>query len=88
MPTDYVYELWNGKAVVGFYKSSSPIYGKSVHIFETSILKEIYGRKTKMIAIPTMFRIVSTTYQDQTIRMVLDVRRKSKRQLQIITGGH
>jgi len=87
MPTEYKYELWNGKEVVGYFYSTFTLFGRYVHIPETSVFKQSYYTETKSITVPLIERVVSQTATDRLTRVVLDVRRKSKRQIEIISRG-
>lgn len=87
MPTTYSYEIWDGKQVLGHFVSLHLMRGKSVFSQETSILKASYGRKLKTIEIPITIRIVFDDGIDTMTRVVLDVRRKSKRQIDILKSN-
>lgn len=86
MPDYYLYELWNGKEVVGHYGSIWPLMGTHIRIFEMSELKQPYGVKPKSIECPISYRIVSDNKIDRVMRTVIDVRRKSKRQIEILAA--
>lgn len=83
----YVYELWNGKEVVGFYRVLLPLQGKELYVPEFSMLKEPYGASRSVIKVPITWRIISRTHCDVTFRTVLDVRRKSARQIEILRSS-
>lgn len=80
----YSYELWNGKSVLGYYSTLFIIMGKSITIYEESALKQIYGQKMKIIEVPLTIRCVKNDGIECTYRTVLDVRKKSKRQINIL----
>ncbi len=86
MPTKYTYELWNGKKVVGTVTLFTMALGKYMVFYDQSILKQMYGSKTKEIKVPIAYRFISDDGIDNVMRKVLDVRRKSKRQIAIIKG--
>lgn len=81
MPTIYMYELWNGKNVVGYHRSTHLLQGNHVEIFEVSILKERYNKAYKPFKIPITTRVISDNGIDVHTRVCLDVRRKSIRQI-------
>lgn len=82
----YSYELWNGKKSIGKYNTVSPLNGKSLHVYEMSTLKQFYSSKPKIIDVPIIYRCILDDGVDYTFRRCLDVRRKSKRQIEIICG--
>lgn len=84
MPTVYTYELWNGKEVVGHYCSSTRLIGLHVVIPYVTALKSAYGRRIKTVIVPVMHRVLPSSGVDYCVRPVLDVRRKSARQIKII----
>lgn len=84
MPTWYTYELWNGKAVLGTITLKYPLRGRYFIVPTISELKREYNKTYEEIEVPTTFRVVSDNGVDRLIRMCLDVRRKSKRQIEII----
>lgn len=83
MPVPYVYELWNGKKVVGFYTTSFAITGNYIVIPVLSLFKQFYNKRYEFIKIPIVYDI-----QDDGVTVImkrrLDVRKKSKRQIDII----
>jgi len=78
------YELWDGKKCIGHFYSNYPLYGKYLVLPEASVLKHQYGRPWKEIKIPIITRHLKDDGIDYTIRRVLDIRKKSKRQIEII----
>jgi hypothetical protein len=84
MPTILTYELWKGEQVVGHYYSTSPVMGTTLIIPEISSLKQPYDQKIKEIHIPISWRHVSDDGVTMTFKRVLDVTKKSKRQIRII----
>lgn len=80
----YKYELWNGHRVMGEYCTTSPLLGKNLVLPTISELKRPYNRKIIDITIPIITRCVKNDGVDYTIRRCLDVRKKSKRQIEII----
>lgn len=86
MLTEYRYELWNGREVVGYYCCSFKLMG--THLVQTylSPLKEIYGRKAKEVKVPISYRITWSDDIDTHFITVLDVRKKSKAQIDILRG--
>lgn len=80
----FSYDLWNGKEVIGCYRSLMPIRGDLLEVRTVSAFKEVYNKKYEIIKVPVLWR---TVYEDEVEirkRRVLDVRRKSKRQIGII----
>lgn len=80
----YNYELWNGKKVLGYYSSIHQLCGNRMVVYETSTLKQSYKSYPKTFEIPITTRIVSYDGIDMLSRIVLDVRKKSKRQIDIM----
>lgn len=84
MITGYAYELWNGKEVVGHFHSLTKIYGRSLVVPETGMFKRSYFRKHPQIEVPIITRVISDNGIDVHYRICLDVRKKSKRQIEIL----
>jgi len=84
MATSYSYELWDGKKVVGHFNASFPLCGAHVVVPEVSTLKQRYGTRVKYIKVPMATRVVSDNGVDRLIRLVLDVRKKSNRQIRVL----
>ena len=80
----FFYELWDGKAVVGIYSSRYKLAGDHIIIYEISILKQKYNSKPKVIKVPLLIRQVNNDGIDFNYRLVLDVKKKSKRQIRIL----
>lgn len=83
----YQYELWNGKKVVGTYTTPYRLMGLHTLVSEHSTLKQFYRQKLKVIKVPIITRIILDDGVDITVRRCLDVRRKSKRQLELLIKG-
>lgn len=84
MVIPYIYELWNGKEVVGYLHTTRRLHGKFAEFRTVSTFKQPYGRKTPFIKVPLIFRTISTTHSDFHYRQVLDVRKKSKAQIELL----
>lgn len=84
MPTFYDYPIWNGKEVVGFFRCSTRLSGRTVVVMETPNLKQKYSERPKTISVPLSTRILNDDGVRYTVEIVLDVRRKSKRQVDIL----
>ncbi len=80
MAVPFEYELWDGHKVVGKICLPYEVTGKGIAILEEFILKQRYSQKLKEIKIPII--TVKTDYK--TYRIMLDVRRKSPRQIALI----
>lgn len=78
------YELWNGKKVLGYYNTTSILMGSELIIHTISELKRIYGKYYEEIKIPLTCRIIRKDATEYSVRTVLDVRKKSKRQRELI----
>lgn len=78
MKVEYEYELWNGKKVLDIIKSDKVFLGK--YVFFPDL------KKRKRIKVPLITRIVYEDGVNFHFRFCLDVRRKSKKQIQIICG--
>lgn len=83
MPETYQYEVWNGKEVIGYYSSNYQLTGVFINIYEHTPLKYPYG-PYKSIKIPLVLRPILVNGIDFHYRLVLDVRKKSKRQIDLI----
>lgn len=83
----YKYELWNGSKVLGYYTRLSPLTGQMLVAPEMSTLKQSYSEKYRVIRVPIWSRIVFHDGIDITYRIYLDVRRKSKRQIDILKSS-
>lgn len=86
MSTQYLYELWNGKECVGYHSSMFLLLGKFIVVPETPILKQLYNKKLKTVTAPLIYRVVDDNGVDIISRRVIDVRRKSKRQIAVLVG--
>lgn len=84
MPSTYTYDLWDGKQTVGTYSCDSPLVGMHLVINTISELKRAYGRRYETITIPVGLLIIKDNGIEYTVRRVLDVSRKSKRQRALI----
>ncbi len=73
------YELWNGKKVVGYLRTDHKFMGKFVKI-------PYYNKKglLSFIELPIIFRMIYQSDLEMTCRTCLDVRRKSKYQIEIL----
>lgn len=82
----YFYDLWNGKETVGQLRTTTPIRGRSITVSEVSIFKLPYGTNPKTITCP--IDVITTSDDGVTIIMkrVINVRRKSKRQIALLKG--
>lgn len=87
MIKNYRYELWSGKKAVGYYDAFAPILGNHLIVPEDSIFKRGYRKKRATIKVPIMSVAISDDGIDLVIRRVLDVSRKSHRQIEILTRG-
>lgn len=80
MPPTFTYRMYRRETLVGLFTTRAPLYGKAVVIPELSALKEPYN--TKMLSICVPLKILQVEHD--TYKIVLDVSRKSKRQIDII----
>jgi hypothetical protein len=85
MASMYSYPVWNGKKILGYYSSMSPIYGKVLVMPTLSTLKQSYDRKLETIYFPMIYRSLDNGVTITTTRTI-DVRKKSKRQISILMG--
>jgi len=86
MKMRYEYELWNGKEVVGKVYADWPMAlaaGDFLEIPEVSMFKQKYGCKVKTVRFNLRYRTIEC-YRDITSRLCIDVRRKSKRQIDLL----
>lgn len=84
MNLGYRYELWDGHNVIGHIFSQFKLMGREIVIPEVSIFKQKYDTKHKNIKCPIVIRIVYDNGMDTLLRKVIYVRRKSKRQIEIL----
>lgn len=90
MSTGYYYNLWNGKEIIGTcYVELFPLNVKEFHLPTMSILKEKYRNSQKIttIKIPLVDVVVEEKYNSYKVERMLDIRRKSKRQIEIIKNN-
>lgn len=83
----YYYELWDGGEPGKGIKVSTMHrlpWGKHVIITEKSLLKQPYNQKTKQFSVPTLALLVYDDGVEVRRRLVLDVRRKTDRQVKVI----
>lgn len=80
----YKYELWTRKKQVGVFNTTSELFGNSLIVYESPLFKQPYGKKIKTIEFPLRTRVVFSKGPDMLIRKVIDVSRKSKRQIGIL----
>lgn len=88
MSTNYTYELWNGTKVVGHYTSPYKLSGKFLTISELSTLKQPYNKKLSTNTFNLTFRLLPSDGISFTYRTVIDVRRKSVRQIKLLCEGY
>lgn len=82
----FKYELWNGQECLGYFSTCFPLRGVHLVVPEVPEFKAKYRRKRKVISVPIINRVVSDNGVDLVLRKVLDVRRKSKRQIGLLKG--
>jgi hypothetical protein len=85
--TGYTYEVWKANKLIGTVYLMSPVQGKFVEFPELSSLKQPYNQKPKIIHVPVDRRIEKINYCQAVITTILNVSKKSKRQIKIILGG-
>lgn len=77
----HLYELFDGTDVVGYVYVSE--LGYNFHVFP--ICQSMLKQKYEKIIVPVSYRVLPTdSRSDRLIRTVLDVSRKSKRQIKLI----
>ncbi len=79
-------ELWSGKKLIGTVLIDyTLLIGRTVMFcFAPSPLRQVYGRSYETLSLPVMCRYLPTDGPDYIIRRCLDVRRKSKRQIEML----
>lgn len=87
MPTNYIYDLWDGKKVIGQFNAGCELHGLYLAVPMVSTFKLPYGRKFKTIELPITYLIKQVSYNLFETHIVLDVRRKSKSQRAFLIGG-
>jgi hypothetical protein len=86
MGSSYTYQFWDGRKFIGSYTTQFPIVGKAMMFPSIAPLKELYyGKKYETIEVPIAYLTEDNGVSYTTTR-VLDVRRKSKRQREILLG--
>lgn len=80
MAQSYVYELFNGKTAIGTITLMAPVIGKGINIPTVTP----FGTKWETVFLKIGYRQISDNGVDYTIRRYLDVRKKSKRQIDLI----
>lgn len=84
MPPVYRYPVWNGKAIIGYFWASRQ-FGDKVLFPYLSEFKHLYHRQHfKVMTVPIILRTISDNGVTIVIERSLDVRRKSKRQIDIL----
>lgn len=84
MVTGYSYDIWNGKKVIGSYWSDCRLHGRELVVPAVSEFKREFGKRYETIMVPLISRLVYDDGVEYRVRISLDVRRKSKRQLKLI----
>jgi len=86
MVTTHRIELWNGKKIIGYRDLGifKPFMGKFMMIPTISPLKEKYGKSYEVIKVPIIIKEIYNDGIEVRFRYQLDVRRKSKRQIELI----
>lgn len=87
MITGYSYDLWNGKEVVGKYHSMFPIKGQFLIIPEETEFKRSYRKKYRQHKFIMSSLVIHDDGVSFTVKRVIDVRRKSKRQINLLRGN-
>lgn len=84
MPTRYTYEMWKGDKLIGSITTLSPLMGRFLYVPEVIVLKALYSQKRTIIEIPISWKLVSDDGVNVTQKRILDVSRKSNRQIKLI----
>jgi hypothetical protein len=89
VPKGYQYELWDGKNCRGYYYSHFLLRGNYLVVPLYSEYKRPYKYQgIKDLKVPISFRVVLDDGINYHIKTVLDVRRKSERQIKLLGGSH
>lgn len=72
------YEFFDGKKVLGYYSTSTPISGKFL------IIPAINNENFEFIKVPILYRKIYDDGVDITFRICLNVIKKSKRQIKLL----
>lgn len=70
------YELWSGKRLVGVFETHQVFAGKAVNFYDPE--------KGKGFLVPISYKIDVHNEISSTYTVILDVRKKSKRQIDLI----
>ena len=78
-------ELRRGGKIVGSILVHPPVFGDHmVFPLMPSPLKQVYGRRYESISVPIAYEVVKDDGIEYTVRRYLDVRKKSKRQIEML----
>lgn len=88
MITGYTYRLMKKNKHVGNYHSLYPLRGESITQREISRFRQKYGQRVKYIKCPLKLIFVKDDGVLITWERVIDVTKKSKRQIDILKEGH
>lgn len=67
-------EVWNGKEVLGYYHSNSPLDENEIQVFD----------KVKINTFRIIFRSIPINENEVKLIRCIDVRKKSKRQIRLV----
>ncbi len=79
----YIFPVWNGKDIIGHYSSKTFTSSRLV-IPVVSEFKRFYNKQYEDIEVPILSLVKHITKTKYEVQHVLDVRRKSKRQIDLI----
>lgn len=83
--SSFVYELWKNDKCVGLMNVGFEIHGSHIVIPYYSMLKEPYDYTgVRDIKIPVKYIAKKINHSDTLIKTVLDVSKKSKRQINLL----
>lgn len=84
MINGYSYKLWNGKKVIGIKTLFFKLQGLHIVFPSIPLFKQSYFKKVEEIKVPIVYKEVSDNGVQIVLERMLDVSKKSKRQIRIL----
>lgn len=88
MIRNYIYELRKSGTVVGRISLLHPLFGTCAVFPMVSVFKASYARRIETVTVPIQHVLISDDHVDAHHRTVLNVTKKSKRQIKAILDGY
>lgn len=84
MFTGYTYEVWKGDKQIGTFYNTCLLMGPHFIFPTVPLIKEAYNSPCEYIKVPLKIRVISNNGIECTTRVVLDVTKKSARQIKLL----